>query len=322
MKKICFAISVFIIVSCGKEKSNNEAENVKIVEKIEYFKEFDDTKEITELFELPEFEKLSIDNNYKEYIADYWDTNKSMNVKFFEQNELNADVAITDKKMSESSKNDPIAQADKAKTLAKITGKAISSIFSIGKDAYGMIKLEKKKKELDDSFSKEKKDLAQKFEKQLNSILDYSCKFPINEKVRKSDDLINYKSIGESLKDDDEVMDYLEPLIKQMDQFLILGIDLKTKIKLNKIAKPTFDSSQFVEYGNNVINANGDFNINLNSNYLNDYFKKLNEVVKQLKEQNFKIPVEDWSENKKQNFNFIITDIRTKLTNEINALNN
>ena len=90
MKKICFAISVFIIVSCGKEKSNNEAENVKIVEKIEYFKEFDDTKEITELFELPEFEKLSIDNNYKEYIADYWDTNKSMNVKFFEQNELSS----------------------------------------------------------------------------------------------------------------------------------------------------------------------------------------------------------------------------------------
>lgn len=320
MRKICIAITVLIIASCNKGKSNNEVEIVKVEEDIEYFKEFDDSKEITELFELPEFEKLSIDNNYKEYIADYWETNKSMNIKFFEQNEINADFAISDKKMNTKSHNDPMADIAKAKTLAKITGKAISSIFSVGTDAYGMIKLEKKKKELDDSFSKEKKDLAKNFEKQLNSILDYSCKFPINEKVRKNDDLINYKSIGESLKDDDEIMDYLEPLIKQIDQFLILGINLKTKIKLNKIAKPTFDSSQFVEYGNKIIDAKGEFEVDLSSDFLSDYFNKLNKIEKLLIEPKFKIPVNDWSETKQNNFNFITIDVNTRLKNEINSL--
>lgn len=327
MKIKYILVLALIIVSC--KKSNNDSnENLEIEKSIvenvikekDFFNDFDDSKQIDELFNLDEYQKLSIDNEYKEYINDFWEINKDMNIELFKLNEIDADLSVSEKKMNTKSGKDPMADIEKAKTLAKMTGKAISSMFSVGKDAYGLIKLEKRKKELEDSFSNEKKKLAQKFEKQIIEILNYSCKFPMNENVSNKDELVNYKSIGDPIKDDKEVMGYLEPLIKEMDEFLILGIDLKTKIKLNKVYQTKFDSSQFTEYGNKILTSNGDFEVDLTSDFLSDYFKKLNKIKKMLIEPDFKIPVNDWSEIKQKNFNFIISDINIKLENEINSL--
>lgn len=330
MKKIYFTLLVIIIISCDKAKSykneislsaietSNEVDNV---DSNELNFEIDDDKNVNDLLSQKEYEKLYLDKDYNEYIMDFWQTNISFNKKIFEQNEIQAGIGILDKKNKQNSEGKPLEQGEKLMDLAKVTGKTLSSLVSVGKDTYGLIKLEKTKKELNISFSNEKKAIAKEFEIQLNSIINFSCNFPKNQKIKKSDFYQNYKSIGSSLNNDDDIMDYLKPLIKKTDEFFLNSVNVKSKIKINNILSNNNDNSKLTDYGIKVLNSQGNFEIETKSNLLSDYYTDLNEIVGILNNQKFSIPVDDWSEEKKENFNFIIEDIKIKLENEINSLN-
>lgn len=337
MKKILFSIIIISFLGCTSKNakksisndsfssSNNSSsssnDSIVISDKPIITSEIniDLNEELTykDLFKLKEYEMLSKDEDYKDYINDLWKANISFNKKIFALNELKgAEVNLNGK-----TKDDPIAQKEALLTIAKTTGKLISKGLKMSGDGIKIIKLESKQKDLYASFSSEKKKLAIAFEKKINSTIDFSCNFPINQNVKKKDLYQNYKSIGKTLIDDDDIMNYLKPLIKDVDKFFISSIDIKSLLKLNKSLNPEKDYSQIVDYGNKIIDSNGETDVKINSSILSDYYKPLIDIMKILKTQNFKIPVEDWSKEKQKNFNFIIDDIKIKLKNDINSLN-
>jgi hypothetical protein len=327
MKKIYFTLIFVIFISCDKVKSyKNEVASLALespdnVDSNELNFEIDDDKTFNDLLSQKEYEKLYLDKDYNEYIKDFWETNISVNKKFFEQNEIQASLGILDKKIKKNTDNEALEQGEELMDLAKIAGKMVSTVVSVGKDTYGLIKLEKTKKELENSFSKQKKEIAKDFEVQLNSIINFSCNFPKNQKVKKNDFYQNYKSLGSSLSNDDDIMDYLKPLIKKTDKFFLNSVNVKSKIKINNVLSNNSDNSKLTDYGIKILNSKGNFEIETKSNLLSDYYTDLNEIVAILNNQKFSTPVEDWSEEKKENFNFIIEDIKIKLENEINSLN-
>ena len=184
-----------------------------------------------------------------------------------------------------------------------------------------MVELENQKKELYSSFSSQKQKIATDFEKNIFKIIQYSCNFPKNPSVKEGDIYQNFKSFNESLKNDEEVYDYLEPISENVENFLLDNVNLKSKLMLNKILNKNQDNNQLEEYGNKILLSNGSFKVKVKSELLEDFYEELNNITKSLNKQSFEIPVEDWSDEKQENFHFIINDIKLRLKKEVKELN-
>jgi len=326
---------IIIFVSCqGEKEKSNDSKNTTVTKKNEIVKTtvIEDSKLLYNLDEdvtykdvlnLKEYSKLTKDKNYKKYIKKYWNTNiKNKKGMFLAFIELGADMQILGSKIEKKTKkDDPLEDGEKLLGLGKLVSKSLWSMTKGIKSTYGLIELEKKQKKLYSSFSSNKKKIATKFEKKLNEIINYSCDFPKNPNVKENDTYQNYKSLNESLKEDEDVVDFLEPITEKLDNFFINNVELKSKLSINKALGVKRNNKELSDYGEKILKSNGNYNVNVKSDMLEDFYSELNDILKYLNNQNFETPVEDWSEEKSNNFKFIIKDIKIRLLAEVQSLN-
>ena len=304
IKTICL-ILLIITVSCN----NSDKKDLDF--------EFNDNLTYNDLFNLSLYDKLSNDDSYKQYIDDLWEYNIEINKNIFESNKLiGSEVNIE----IDTKGNEPVKQGKKMLGIIKYAGNGFVNSVKVGHDAYKLIKLEERAKILHESFSSKKGQIANNFERQLNKLIEFSCNFPKNQNVKEKSHYKNYYSISEILSEDKDAMEYLEPLLDKVDKFFIENVEIKTIILLNQVIYSRDYNLQITEFSNKVLTSKGDLSININSRVLSSYFNSMNEIVKIINNQKFSIPVEDWSDEKQKNFNFIISDIKIKLENEVKSL--
>lgn len=277
---------------------------------------------IEDLLELEKYKTLKIDSDFQKYIKEYWEANLAYylaeSIAFLD---LSSELNIIDEKINiKTDENDPMGSFDKLKGLVKTAGKGVKAAYNVTGEAYKIIKLENEREKLFSGFSKDKEKLASDFEKEIDRIIKYSTVFLKNDKVKESDILLNYKSIRESLKSDRKVKKELDKLCKMMDKFYLTNAELKQVLVFNKLIKGT-DSSSIVEYGNILLD--GDIEkIKVKPRFLKKYFTEVKDILDVVDNSHFDIPIEDWSEEKKENIEFIYDDIKTRLFVEINSLGN
>lgn len=333
---LAFSMILFSCKSESKKAKNEnsikETQNIKLQQDKEIVKQkennlkysLDENLTYKDILNQKEYERLLRDKNYIKYIDKLWKTNIKFNKgQFSSMLELEADLEIWGDKAKKKSENDPIETRKKLVGLGKLIGKALWKGAKGVKNTYGLIELENEKKELYKSFSSKKRKIADSFEKKIFKIIDYSCNFPKNPNVKNDDLYQNFKSFGESLKNDDEVFEYLEPISEDVEDFLLNNVELKQKLMINKILNnnDNQNNSKLLNYGKEILLSNGNFKVNVTSDSLEDFYKELNNIVKSLNSQNFEIPIEDWSDEKQMNFNFIINDIKLRLKKEVESLN-
>jgi len=320
-------IFVLLLFSCKKENDNSKDQsnsNIEIQENSNKLN-FSLNNKVThkELIKIKIYEQLARDEKYVKYIDKLWETSiKFRKGNFLSYLEISSDVHVLGELEGKTTKDDVYSDVKKISGLGKLVGKIVWKGLKGTKSAYKMIQLEEEQKELYVGFSKEKQKKAQKFEKGMMSFVSYACNFPENKNIKKSDLYTSFMSLGQSIKKDDELLKHLEPIIDNFKKFLIKNVDLKTKLILNKIYNSDKQNySILVDYGNKIIKANGKYKVNVDNKLLRNFYSEINITLNSLNNENFKIPIKDWSEEKQKNYNFILNDIKSKIQSEVNSLN-
>lgn len=288
--------SLVFLISC------NSSDDKLIVE-------YDDNVSVNDLLKQKEYSKLNGDSDYKDYINDYWKNKISIYDVVHHGTEMIGMANINSKN------NDVKSQASYAMT-------AIADIGSLSVDGLKKISLNRDKEKLYASFSESKKKVAEAFEKRVEDIFVKSSIELKNPAVKEKDLLVNYKSFKPIIKDDEELYDELDNLTDDVDDLFTLSYEIRTKLNLSLELNKNLNFANISKYANKIIEAKGKYSAETNSAILEEYFDLLSKVTANLnsiKTRKFEIPIEDWSEDKKQNFNFIIDDITIKVLQDAKA---
>ena len=290
MKNLCIPFLIILFcAACGEKKT-------------ELVAEFNDSVGVIDLLALKEYDKLSSDEVYKEYANDYWTNQLDISDVLYHGTEMIGMANIND--------NNANLQSGASYTL---TG--VASIGSLGVDMVQAMSLDRDKEKMYASFSESKKKSAEEFEKRVKAIFNRSLISLENPKVKNKDLLVNYKSFKPVIKDDDDLFDELDELTDDVDDLLTLSNEIKTKLNLSLELDKNLDFSNITVHSNKIIDTNGEFEPNTNSTILQKYFDLLSKVTKhvnEIKSRKFTIPIGDWSDEKRENFNFILDDITLK----------
>lgn len=213
----------------------------------------DENLTFKDLLKEEKYESLNADSDFKGYIEEYWKANSSLFHKLSVANiNNNSEMNILGEKINKKSKEvDPMGDIDKLMGLFSFVGKGTKGVLNSVGDTYTLIKLENEREKLYSGFSKEKREKAIEFEKEINKITEHSYKYIDNDKVN----FQNYKSLKESVKIDKNVKEELEELGKMVDNFYEINSTVKEILTINKIINKT-DYSSVVQYGNDLLKSN------------------------------------------------------------------
>ncbi|SNR37881.1 YARHG domain-containing protein [Lutibacter flavus] len=284
------------LISCNSVKK----EAIKI--------DFNDEIKINDILELPKYKKLFIDEDYKEYINDKWEFKMGLISKYPDAIESQALASL-----NADNNEDLEGLKSIASTAYSFTKTGKNLLFGL----YELNSLDKTKNKLYETFSNTKISLANNFEVNTFDFLDSNCVFPQNHKVKFENRLQNYKSLSLIIKRDEQLTDDLEDLGDDVDDLFMYSFDLKTKILLNNILKKDATIPLISKHGIEILNSDEVHETLTSSSYLNRYFKLLKKVVSKLNNMTFQIPIEDWNEDKKNDYNFIINDVKVRIKNDL-----
>jgi hypothetical protein len=292
---------IFLLVSCQETKD-------------ELTLEFNEEITINDLLNKEEFKSLNIDEEYKNYINDYWDNNIELHKTGYKISEFLAESKFSEKKNN-------LETVDEAQSAASYALSGMKTVGAMTIDGLQLMALENDKKKIYTSFSITKKEKADQFQKKIFDVLNKSSiKYPANKNVKEVDSLQNYKSFTNVIKNDSDLYDTLDELTNDVDDLFILGLEIRIKQNLNLELGSKENYKALTDYGNKIINSNGNFDVSTQSELLDNYFNLLCTVLKdieRIKQKKYAVPFEDWSESKKTNFNFILNDIEVKLKNDV-----
>lgn len=329
MKQLFFGFMFIFLISCNESKKqseisilNSKTNNEIIQKKNKSLKiELNENLTLIDLLKEQEYKSLYIDADFKDYIESYWKANSSLTQELsILRINTNSEMNILDEKINKKTNEDnPMEDIDKLKGLFNLAGKGAKGALNSVGDVYNLIKLENEREKLFSGFSKEKLKIAEDFEKEINKIIEHSYNYIDNNQVKEKDIFQNYKSINEALKSDKKVKKELEKLAKMMDDFYKKNTKVKEMLIMNKIINKN-DYSSIVEYGNYLITTNQENEIKIEPSFLKKYFLDIKDILEEINNPTFDIPIEDWSEEKRKNIEFIYNDVKTRLFNEVNSL--
>jgi tetratricopeptide (TPR) repeat protein len=286
-------ILTLLFISC------TNSEKIKIT--------FNDQLEVNDLLSQNEYHRLYKDDDYKDYINEFFENTVEMHSIVIKGSELMAESNLVGDEIGSDMSVD-------------LFFSGLKGAGSMAMKGYTMMGLEDDKKELYASFSNSKIALANEFEDKVIEILKTSNIAPKNPNVKPSDMLLNYKSYGPEIKDDDRLRDNLSDLTDDVDELFLLSYKIRIQQNLNiALGNEIDDFSQITNLGLKSLEENGNYPIDIDSNMLDKYFESVNDILEEIKriESNLSIPVEDWSEAKRSNYLFIIEDIKIKLREDI-----
>ena len=296
-----FIFYLFLLVSCQETKD-------------ELSLEFNEEITINDLLNKEEFKSLNIDKEYKNYINDYWDNNIELHKTSYKISEFLAESKFSEKKNN-------LESVEEAKSAASYAFSGFKTVGAMTIDGLQLMALENDKQKIYASFSVNKKEKADQFQKKIFNVLNKSSiQYPKNKNVKKEDSLQNYKSFTNVIKNDSALFDTLDELTYDVDDLFILGLEIRIKQNLNLEVGSKENYKALTDYGNKIINSNGNYDVSTQSELLDNYFNLLCTVLKdieRIKQNKYAVPFEDWSENKKTNFNFILNDIEVKLKSDV-----
>ena len=292
--KISFLIlTIFLILSC------DDSEEVKI--------NFNDQLEVNDLLSQNKYQKLYKDEDYKDYINEVFENKVEMHSIVIKGSEMMAESNLVDDKIGSDMSVD-------------LFFSGMKGAGSMAMKGYTMMGLESDKEELYASFSNSKIALADEFEDKIIEILKVSNVAPENHEVESTDRLLNYKSYDSEIKNDDRLRDNLSDLTDEVDELFELGYKIRIQQNLNiALGNEIDDFSKVTDLGLKILEENGNYPIDIDSDMLDKYFESVNDILEEINhiESNLSIPVEDWSQNKRLNYQFVIEDIKIKLKEDI-----
>lgn len=256
-----------------------------------------------------QYSKLYKDEAYTNFISDWWENHLDIYEEVHHGTELIGMSNIMN------------LESEDLKTKASAVFSAIGTIGSVSVDGLQGTLMDDEKKDLYKTFSNEKIALANKFETELMEVLHKSNTEYTNQKVKENDLLLNYKSFKSVLRLDEELIDELDLLTDEVDDLFSLGFLIRTKMYLNVKLNPN-QKYDFREMTAKALNDK-EYLPTCDASSLNDYFKKLKEVrlmIDNIQSKKFATPVEDWSKDKKENFDFVISDIKLKIDQEVASM--
>jgi hypothetical protein len=326
-KKYFYISAILLLFSCNKKENTNTELNIDSIENSIETKEnstenevknniaFDDSKTFEELYELPEYEKLQKDETFKKYISEVIETNIEVRQKFFDAEKTIGKSVDLD----EPAPNTGSEQKEALWDIGKMAKNMVVDGVKIGIEGYKLNELDNKKKKIYSTFSSDKKNIAQNFETSILKIIDDSYNLPTNSSVGKKSKYKNYRSISKTLSSDSEAKEYAKNLGDIADDYFLKAFQLREKIQLNKKLGENSSTSSIKKISEEIL-KNPEISAESNSTILSEYFESLKNLSESLNNQNFNVPVEDWSEERKNNFNFIISDIKTKVNGIIESI--
>lgn len=326
-KKYFYISAILLLFSCNKKENTNTELNIDSIENSIETKEnstenevknniaFDDSKTFEELYELPEYEKLQKDETFKKYISEVIETNIEVRQKFFDAEKTIGKSVDLD----EPAPNTGSEQKEALWDIGKMAKNMVVDGVKIGIEGYKLNELDNKKKKIYSTFSSDKKNIAQNFETSILKIIDDSYNLPTNSSVGKKSKYKNYRSISKALSSDSEAKEYAKNLGDIADDYFLKAFQLREKIQLNKKLGENSSTSSIKKISEEIL-KNPEISAESNSTILSEYFESLKNLSESLNNQNFNVPVEDWSEERKNNFNFIISDIKTKVNGIIESI--
>lgn len=326
-KKYLFIFSIIILVSCNKKESSSNnfesefyedsliSDKNNFIEKENTQIDFDDSKTFDDLYMLSEYEKLQKDETFKNYINEVIESNIKVRLKFFDaEKTIGKSVDLEEPAPTNGSE-----QKEALLDLGKMAKNMIVDGVKLGVEGYKLNELDNKKKKLYSSFSEDKKKVAGNFEKLIVNIIDDSYNLPVNPKVNKKSKYKNYRSISKALSSDNEANNYCNSLANLADNFFTKAFVLREKINLNKKLGNNTSSSSIKKMSQEIL-EDPKIEVSSNSIVTDEYFENLKALSEGLNNQDFNVPVEDWSEERKSNFNFIVSDIKTKVNLLVESL--
>lgn len=326
-KKYFYISAILLLFSCNKKENTNTELNIDSIENSIETKEnstenevknniaFDDSKTFEELYELPEYEKLQKDETFKKYISEVIETNIEVRQKFFDAEKTIGKSVDLD----EPAPNTGSEQKEALWDIGKMAKNMVVDGVKIGIEGYKLNELDNKKKKIYSTFSSDKKNIAQNFETSILKIIDDSYNLPTNSSVGKKSKYKNYRSISKTLSSDSEAKEYAKNLGDIADDYFLKAFQLREKIQLNKKLGENSSTSSIKKISEEIL-KNPEISAESISTILSEYFESLKNLSESLNNQNFNVPVEDWSEERKNNFNFIISDIKTKVNGIIESI--
>lgn len=318
--RIDFMVVTFMVFSVAACKNGGSQQTALV---------FDDSKIITDILMLPEYESLAKDEAYKEYVTEYWDVNFSLFQKSPDYIEIMAEQAPkqteSKKKRNNAAQNNPASTASALLDFGKMLGHGVLAAPGALKGGLKLVLLEKKHDDLHKGFSEDKKIVANQFELQLKKILDYSGYLFQYEMNNDIPNYTVYKAIDPTLKLDTELMELINPMMEHADKFFLISMEVKTKVAINYLLTQNYVSNiDLVNLGITILNSSGKDEVNVDSNLLDDYYSSLNALVQSistLENGNFSVPPKDWSKEKRSSLDLLVKNIRAKTELEVNSLN-
>ncbi len=312
-----------LLYSCNNNSSNeseftNETNTVTV--------NFKPDVSVDDLYALePNVEKkIGRDPECREFYKKYWSDWVEFENDLFDRVGLMSDANNTQEKLDKLKGSDDITElAPETRKAYKTTVNAFKSVAGSVWNGITLLKLEKKRTKLYESFSEEKKGYALAVEIVINSIIYDAYYAPLNKEMSEAKEGVNFRCVGEQLQNDEKANEYITELTRDFTKLQKDYRALRAKICINKLTRDSTDYSALVDLGNEIIESKGDTDFKVEPEGLNTFFNDFASVCKKLnyKEDTFVPPVEDWSERKQANFKLILKDIRQKMQDMVQNIN-
>jgi len=286
---ILASILIFLFIPFHYSCNTSEKQVVK----------FDEKKELEDIFQLEKFKKLNIDEEYKDLTTEYYDKTFLITEDLIDIGGSMANIpSLTD------TKNVNLFNVEERKEdFIKESLKTIWDLTILSKDVLKMTKTFYERNELTATFSEEKKSLSKEIDEFINESSKDSILILVFGNVFETEKIDNsYKAMGNYCKDDEEIFDYVEPIIENNDKLLKKSIEIKRKIKLNKYLGLEVDIKRIADLSGSILSNKGKtIDFSTNSDLLNEYFELYRDIVFKINNQpKFEIPYEDWSTEKQE----------------------
>jgi hypothetical protein len=325
LRIVIFVFSIcFLFSSCGS-KSNGSDSTASDITKKSIEVNFDQNVSVQDLYALDEVvnKKIADDVECTTYFDDYWHDWVEFENGVYQKIDYQNTITRTNNKLESIKDSKDVTEViPETRNAYKTTKKLFKGLAGSIWDGVSLLSLEDKRTELYNSFSEDKQVCALAVEGMLNSLI-YTCYYqPLNEEMQEAKAGANFRCIGEQLEDDEKAGPYMKGIIDDFCRFQESHREFKSLLFMNKLTRDSADYSSLVELGQNIIEAKGDLEFDVEPSYVNRYFENLSDLLKkmQYKESDFNPPIEDWNEAKSANFKAILEDIEIKMGNMVNSL--
>ncbi len=327
MKRFHVRVLLFLLMllhfSCNNNTSveSGYTGNVNVVSV-----NYDPNVSVNDLYALePNVEKkIGGDPECIEFFDSYWNDWVEFENDMSERIGLFSDLNNSQEKLEELKSSDDITElAPETRKAYKTTVNAFKSIAGSVWNGISLLKLEKKRNILYESFSEEKKGYALAVEIVVNSIIYDAYHFPLNTEVKEAQAGKNYRCVNEQIQSDEKANEFIKDLTRDFSKLQKDYRAIRAKICINKLTRDSTDYSSLVELGKEIIKNKGEAEFDVKPDELNTFFVDFANVSKMInyKDGTFVPPVDDWSEKKQANFKMILDDIHQKMQDMVVNLN-